>query len=146
MPSPQGFRLPPWSCACPCPQHDSLHPVACAGVGKSCLLLRFSEDSFTSSFITTIGYAAPQWIQGPSTRIVIAPALRMAWEAHNGNILPCRIDFKIKKILIDNKWIKLQIWDTAGQERFRTITSGELRPLSKDSCIYNMQEKCFVAC
>ena len=36
----------------------------------------------------------------------------------------CRIDFKIKKILIDNKWIKLQIWDTAGQERFRTITSG----------------------
>uniref|UniRef100_A0A7S0V162 Uncharacterized protein n=1 Tax=Polytomella parva TaxID=51329 RepID=A0A7S0V162_9CHLO len=26
-----------------------------SGVGKSCLLLRFSEDSFTSSFITTIG-------------------------------------------------------------------------------------------
>ncbi len=26
-----------------------------AGVGKSCLLLRFAEDSFTSSFITTIG-------------------------------------------------------------------------------------------
>ncbi len=28
-----------------------------AGVGKSCLLLRFSDDSFTTSFITTIGYA-----------------------------------------------------------------------------------------
>jgi len=26
-----------------------------SGVGKSCLLLRFSEDEFTSSFITTIG-------------------------------------------------------------------------------------------
>ena len=25
------------------------------GVGKSCLLLRFSEDSFQTSFITTIG-------------------------------------------------------------------------------------------
>jgi len=25
------------------------------GVGKSCLLLRFSEESFTPSFITTIG-------------------------------------------------------------------------------------------
>ena len=36
----------------------------------------------------------------------------------------CRIDFKIKKVLIDGKWVKLQIWDTAGQERFRTITSG----------------------
>lgn len=40
-------------------------------------------------------------------------------------ILSCRIDFKIKKVLIDGKWVKLQIWDTAGQERFRTITSGE---------------------
>lgn len=27
----------------------------CAGVGKSCLLLRFCDDSFTPSFITTIG-------------------------------------------------------------------------------------------
>jgi small GTP-binding protein len=26
-----------------------------SGVGKSCLLLRYSDDSFTSSFITTIG-------------------------------------------------------------------------------------------
>ena len=42
--------------------------------------------------------------------------------------MTCRIDFKIKKILLDNKWIKLQIWDTAGQERFRTITSGEHVP------------------
>jgi hypothetical protein len=25
-------------------------------VGKSCLLLRFSDDTFTTSFITTIGY------------------------------------------------------------------------------------------
>jgi hypothetical protein len=29
--------------------------AAAPGVGKSCLLLRFSEDSFTPSFITTIG-------------------------------------------------------------------------------------------
>lgn len=39
----------------------------------------------------------------------------------------CSIDFKIKKLLLDDKWVKLQIWDTAGQERFRTITSGETR-------------------
>lgn len=26
-----------------------------SGVGKSCLLLRFSDGSFTTSFITTIG-------------------------------------------------------------------------------------------
>lgn len=35
-----------------------------------------------------------------------------------------RIDFKIKKIQLDDKAVKLQIWDTAGQERFRTITQG----------------------
>lgn len=35
----------------------SLPCLAIAGVGKSCLLLRFADDSFTSSFITTIGYA-----------------------------------------------------------------------------------------
>jgi len=29
-----------------------------AGVGKSCLLLRFADDSFTPTFITTIGYAS----------------------------------------------------------------------------------------
>lgn len=40
------IRLLPWSL---------LDLPAPAGVGKSCLLLRFSEDSFTSSFITTIG-------------------------------------------------------------------------------------------
>ena len=28
----------------------------------------------------------------------------------------CSIDFKIKKVHIDGKWVKLQIWDTAGQE------------------------------
>jgi GTPase SAR1 family protein len=36
-------------------EQSSLLLVVQAGVGKSCLLLRFSEDSFTPSFITTIG-------------------------------------------------------------------------------------------
>jgi Ras-related protein Rab-8A len=29
--------------------------LGCIGVGKSCLLLRFCDDSWTPSFITTIG-------------------------------------------------------------------------------------------
>ena len=43
-----------------------------AGVGKSCLLLRFSDDSFTPSFITTIGYVAA----GDATAAVTATADR----------------------------------------------------------------------
>lgn len=35
--------------------NDVLWLLSCAGVGKSCLLLRFSDGSFTTSFITTIG-------------------------------------------------------------------------------------------
>lgn len=77
-----------------------------SGVGKSCLLLRFSEDSFTNNFITTIG-----------------------------------IDFKIKKILLESKWIKLQIWDTAGQERFRTITSAYYRGAMGILLVYSVDDE-----
>eukprot|EP01024_Parvocaulis_polyphysoides_P046252 TRINITY_DN43464_c0_g1_i1.p1 TRINITY_DN43464_c0_g1~~TRINITY_DN43464_c0_g1_i1.p1 ORF type:complete len:210 (-),score=36.41 TRINITY_DN43464_c0_g1_i1:293-922(-) len=77
-----------------------------SGVGKSCLLLRFSEDTFTSSFITTIG-----------------------------------IDFKIKKVFLDGKWIKLQIWDTAGQERFRTITSAYYRGAMGILLVYDVTDE-----
>jgi len=63
-----------------------------SGVGKSSLLLRFAVDTYTESFISTIG-----------------------------------VDFKIRKIELDGKTIKLQIWDTAGQERFRTIESSFYR-------------------
>ena len=34
------------------------------------------------------------------------------------------IDFKLKRIQVKDKTIKLQIWDTAGQERFNTLTTG----------------------
>jgi len=40
------------------PQYDYLIKlllIGDSGVGKSCLLLRFSDDSFTPSFIATIG-------------------------------------------------------------------------------------------
>jgi Ras-related protein Rab-8A len=51
--------------------------------------------------------------------------LAMAGGLYTRVLCVCSIDFKIKKIFLDNKWVKLQIWDTAGQERFRTITSGK---------------------
>ena len=88
----------------------------CAGVGKSCLLLRFSDGSFTTSFITTIGFVF--WEAKPIDLLLFIESF--CW---------CSIDFKIRTIELDGKRIKLQIWDTAGQERFRTITTGPWVPL-----------------
>ena len=62
-----------------------------SSVGKTCLLLRFSEDSFPISHMPTIG----NYIE------------RL-------NISYLGIDFKIKTINVDEKRVKLQVWDTAG--------------------------------
>ena len=37
------------------------------------------------------------------------------------------IDFKVKRMEIDGKTVKLQIWDTAGQEKFNAITTAYYR-------------------
>ena len=85
------------------PGYDHLLKLIIIGdssVGKTCLLLRFSEDSFPVSHMPTIGTNTFFWFK----------------------IFLIGIDFKIKTINIDEKRVKLQVWDTAGQERFRTIT------------------------
>lgn len=76
--------------------------VGDSGVGKSCLLLRFADDTFSESYITTIGVDFVGLTQ------------------------------RFRTIQVDGKAVKLQIvkptqWDTAGQERFRTITSAYYR-------------------
>ena len=59
-----------------------------SNVGKTSLILRFSEELFISSHIATIGKSLINNLSG--------------------------IDFKIKTVNIDGKNVKLQIWDTAG--------------------------------
>lgn len=76
-----------------------------SSVGKTCLLLRFAEDSFPVSHMPTIGKNSLECTQ---------QSLNFTYAIG--------IDFKIKKINVDDKRVKLQVWDTAGQERFRTIT------------------------
>jgi small GTP-binding protein len=57
------------------------------------------------------------------------------------------IDFKIKRVTIDDQKVKLQIWDTAGQERYRTITTSYYRGSQGIIIVYDITNlKSFQAC
>lgn len=56
-------------------------------VGKTSILLQFTEETYSEAHVMTIG-----------------------------------IDYKVKRIQMDNYKINLKIWDSAGQERFQSIT------------------------
>ena len=68
-------------------------------VGKSCLVLRFADDVYSESFMTTIGVD----FKIKTVEMTGPPPAKAT------------------------KVVKLQVWDTAGQERFRTITSSYYR-------------------
>ncbi|KAI6141739.1 ras-domain-containing protein [Pisolithus tinctorius] len=71
------------------PVNVKLLLIGNASVGKSSLLLRFSDE---------------QWIpEGEATATI-------------------GVDFRVHKMDVNGRKVKLSIWDTAGQERFRTIT------------------------
>ncbi|KAK3752561.1 hypothetical protein QZH41_013421 [Actinostola sp. cb2023] len=111
-----------------------------SGVGKTCVLFRFSEDAFNATFISTIGgYCShdlcrseiPASFNFKESR----PTFSSRWL-----IILCfsGIDFKIRTIELDGKKIKLQIWDTAGQERFRTITTAYYRGAMGIMLVYDI--------
>lgn len=106
-----------------------LHSWHWIGVGKSCLLLRFSDDSFTPSFITTIGYVHTNLhtslclLSHTFTLVflccffaVYLPLVAVLFSLlgdvyHTATYaLHCSIDFKIRTIDLEGKRIKLQIW------------------------------------
>ena len=100
-----------------------------SGVGKTCVLFRFSEDAFNATFISTIG----KYIK---TKLVFDTVFLIN--------ISSGIDFKIRTIELDGKKIKLQIWDTAGQERFRTITTAYYRGAMGIMLVYDItNEKSF---
>jgi Ras-related protein Rab-1A len=51
------------------------------------------------------------------------------------------IDFEIRTIELDNKYIKLQIWDTPGQERFRSIMPAYYRGAHGIFIIYDVTDR-----
>ena len=85
-----------------------------AGVGKTCLLLRYANDSFSPTFITTIGIDFKiKTVETDGKRIKLQASLEF----------DCCTSCPDKPHI----FLRAQIWDTAGQERFRTITTSYFR-------------------
>ncbi|KAM8904542.1 ras-related protein Rab-1B-like isoform 1-T1 [Spinachia spinachia] len=97
------------------PEYDYLFKlllIGDSGVGKSCLLLRFADDTYTESYISTIGV--------------------------DFKIRTIDMDSKTVKLqIVRERWW----WDTAGQERFRTITSSYYRGAHGIIIVYDVTEQ-----
>jgi small GTP-binding protein len=81
-----------------------------SAVGKTCLLLRYSDDTFEKHFMTTIG------IDFKSKELTLEDSEGVSRD------------------------VQLRIWDTAGQERFRTITTSYIRGADGVLLVYDITD------
>ena len=128
-----------------------------SGVGKSCLLLRFADNAFTESYISTIGVdfrfrtvkvdtclLAPILLVPLCARSLLfacpcVPCLwPVSWFCHQPWITCGHFWPRPPPRQVDKSTVKLQIWDTAGQERFRTITSAYIRGADGIIMVYDV--------
>ncbi|KAF8753014.1 Rab subfamily of small GTPases [Rhizoctonia solani] len=79
-----------------------------SSVGKSSILLRFSDET---------------WLSEDESSATIG------------------VDFRVSKMEVRGKKVKLSIWDTAGQERFRTITSSYYRGAQGIILVYDVANR-----
>ena len=75
-------------------------------VGKTNFILKYTEDKFEESHISTIG-----------------------------------LDFKIKKVEINNKHYQLLLFDTAGQERYKSIALNIIKDAHGILLMYDITDK-----
>ena len=98
-------------------------------MGKSCLLTRFCDDTFSPSFITTIGIDFKiRTIELDGKRIKLQ-IVRLHSLRSDGLCGLRHITFAMC----------LQ-WDTAGQERFRTITTAYYRGAMGILLVYDVTD------
>lgn len=98
-----------------------------SGVGKSCLLLRYAENSFNENFFNTIGVDFVSKFQTITSDIMCV--------CDSGTLQ------KLKSVKYAGQVIKLQIWDTAGQERFRTLTASYYRGAQGIIIVYDVTDR-----
>ncbi|CAE7228277.1 unnamed protein product [Rhizoctonia solani] len=90
-----------------------------SGVGKSCLLLRFADDTYTESYISTIG---------------------VDFKIRTIELEGKTVKLQIVRVWFPSRGILSWDWDTAGQERFRTITSSYYRGAHGIIVVYDVTD------
>lgn len=88
-----------------------------SAVGKTCLILRYTQDIFRENFLPTIGLLPLHFMY---INIYIYIHLFTF-------VTVAGVDFKTKVVEVGSKRYKLQLWDTAGQERYDSLRRGFYR-------------------
>ena len=115
-----------------------------SGVGKSCLLLRFADNAFMESYISTIGVdfrfrtVRGIYIETASFEArSLTPSVPVS--AARSRLVSLSLPPpSAPQVKVEKNTVKLQIWDTAGQERFRTITSAYYRGADGIIMVYDV--------
>ena len=95
------------------------------GVGKIELLLRYANESFSPTFITTIGLDF-------KIKNIVLDGMRIKIQVRRyGQAAPNHF------LTI----LSVQIWDSAGQERFRTITTSYFRGKQGIVMVYDITDR-----
>jgi GTPase SAR1 family protein len=93
--------------------HFKLVLLGNAGVGKSCLVLRFVRNEFYEEQETTIGGREPVVLPSSSQRCRL-PLVLLAHAVFGGVFLLIAA-FLTQSVPIEDATVKFEIWDTAGQ-------------------------------
>ena len=87
-------------------------------VGKTSLILRFTQDTFDGNY---------------QVKLILYDTNKI--QATIG------IDFLSKTMYVDEKMVRLQLWDTAGQERFRSLIPSYIKDSSVAVVVYDITSK-----
>lgn len=103
-------------------------------MGKSCLLLRFCDDAWTPSFITTIGIDF-------KIRTIELDGKRIKLQIVRSSSPSSSPRHRFRSCSRLTPAVGLIQWDTAGQERFRTITTAYYRGAMGILLIYDVTDE-----
>lgn len=106
------------------------------------MLLRFADDTYTESYISTIGV---DFVRRPSAWLSVSRDRLANLRTENPNHRARRqnrqaTDCMLPCCLGNRTLLTMSQWDTAGQERFRTITSSYYRGAHGICVVYDVTD------